>query len=53
VDPDISMNLLGFRKRHTNPINGNNSRGRYELRSMNFAKEIAAMLEKFAVDIML
>lgn len=53
TDPDYVSHLLGFSRRHLNPMNGNNSRWRYELRAVTFAKEIASMLEKFSVDIML
>jgi len=53
VDPKYVAKLLGFSRIYRNPIQANNSRGRVELRTLQWLTSIAGGLEKFFWDISL
>jgi argininosuccinate lyase len=53
LDRRLTTKLLGFGEVQRSPIDCNNSRGRYELKLLRFAEDIASMFEKIACDIML
>jgi argininosuccinate lyase len=53
LDRDYTAELLGFRAVQRNPIAVQNSRGRYELKVLNWLTEGAALIEKFAADMLL
>lgn len=53
TDKEYTAKILWFHRVVRNPINMNNSRGRYELRILYFLNEVAGLMDKFASDIML
>jgi argininosuccinate lyase len=49
----LSAQLLGFTRPQRNPIHAQNTRGLYELRVLNWCKEIAHNIEKMSWDLIL
>lgn len=53
LDREFSARLMGFSSVQRNPIDVQNSRGRYELCFLNLLEEIAGLVEKLAWDMQL
>jgi argininosuccinate lyase len=53
LDKAYTSEQLGFARFHRSPIDGNNSRGRYESRLMHYCVTVADILEKAACDLMM
>ena len=53
IDRGYVASLLGLSRIQRNPIDVNNSRGRYEERFLRWSVDIAALFEKFAWDVLL
>lgn len=53
LDRELTTKLLKFRRTQRNPINTQNSRGKYELAVAKFSSGIAGWIEKYAFDIIL
>jgi argininosuccinate lyase len=53
LDRALTAKLLGFSRVQRNPIDVQNSRGRYELRTLRWLCENAALVEKLAWDLLL
>ena len=53
LNRELTTSLLGFLKVQRSPIDCNNSRGRYELKIVQFGAAAASLFEKFACDVML
>lgn len=53
LDRIYTQKLLGFDRTQLNPIEVQNSRGRYELRVLNWILEVARITEKLAWDLVL
>lgn len=52
LDREMTTQLLEFKQTHWNPIDVQNSRGRYELKALYWLNEVASMMEKFALDVL-
>lgn len=53
LNRDLTAELLGFSAVQLNPIDVQNSRGRYELKSVRFCVDCGRLLEKFVSDLLL
>jgi len=53
LDREFTAGLLGFSRIQRNPLDVQNSRGRFETYFLRVAADVAALLEKLAVDIVL
>ncbi len=53
LDRELTARLLGFSRVQRNPIDVQNSRGRYELRFIRWGVDVAATVEKLAWDLIL
>lgn len=53
LDRELTANLLKFSRVQWNPIQTQNSRGRYELKVICWMRDIAALVEKLAWDLQL
>ena len=53
LDRELTAKLLGFDSVQRNPINVQNSRGKYELKFLRFASDIASVFEKFSWDMLI
>jgi argininosuccinate lyase len=53
LDRDLTARLLGFSRVQRNPIDVQNSRGRYELRFIRWGVDVAATVEKLAWDLII
>ncbi len=53
LDRKYTAELLGFSKVQRNPIETQNSRGRYELRLVRWLTDVSALFEKFSWDLIL
>ncbi|HMO17128.1 MAG TPA: lyase family protein [Oligoflexia bacterium] len=51
IDRNHTTKSLSFRRKQRNPINIQNSRGRFELKLARFMSDIAGLIEKFSWDI--
>jgi len=53
LDREKTASLLGFKRAQRNPIDVQNSRGRYELKLVRWLVDVGQMVEKFAWDMLL
>lgn len=53
LDRGVTTRLLGFARKQRNPIDVQNSRGRMELKFLNWCCEISQMVEKLSWDLIL
>jgi argininosuccinate lyase len=53
IDRDMTTTLLGFKRTQRNPIEIQNSRGRYETRTARLCSDISSLMEKYSSDIIL
>jgi argininosuccinate lyase len=53
LDRQLTSSLLGFTRVQRNPIDTQNSRGRYELRTLRWLNDICSVIEKFSWDVIL
>lgn len=50
IDREMTTNALAFKRTQRNPINTQNSRGRYELKVCRFLSDVCALIEKHSWD---
>ncbi len=53
LDRDLTTKLLKFRRTQRNPINTQNSRGKFELAVAKFSSNIASWIEKYSFDLII
>jgi argininosuccinate lyase len=53
INREKTTSLLNFSKTQKNPINTQNSRGRYEIKVLRFLADISGMIEKFSFDLII
>ncbi len=53
LDRKLSTKLLNFNRTQRNPIAVQNSRGCYELKFLRFSTDVASLIEKFSIDLIL
>lgn len=53
LDRELTTKLLKFRRTQRNPINTQNSRGKFELSVGRFSSSIASLIEKYSFDLVL
>ncbi len=53
IDRELTTKLLGFSKTQRNPINTQNSRGKYELSIVRYLSNISSWIEKYSYDLII
>lgn len=53
INREKTTKLLKFRATQRNPINVQNSRGKYETKALNYLSSVSGMIEKFSIDLIM